>query len=600
MKIGAFGRGVLIALAYCAVFMALVVVQFPSSGPEVVSSGAVTLRVQRGGQEDAPIRSVELSAAGLRLVLSERVPLNYRDQADSQRSCVPVSFVSLAEGIKLSFNDGSSLAVVVDAGGKASWTLVTSKPAISVSLPFLTARGAKLLNPAPDGSPRLEADGRSYVVSGVASGTVGELTLIVTRGAVAPVVVTPEAGVKQAADIRFLAQTPMEPEAWRVLLTDWQDTAWAYLSGPRFDADAATWAGTDGRGDFSETSFVAYMSEALRRGRFDQAAGLVTAVRSRYIDRITWLSVPFAGRTTGAMSEFEAEGLAAAKAAERKLQSKSPSLFFESDIIHLLFDRSPYSLAQEAMAFAGSLDFSTAELLNAVRLLKNYLDTRAYLADEKNPFGKTIELADRVVAPAVRRAESGFYLVTGPDGYSDTFAGLDTGMTLVRLGEATGKTIYTGIGHSLIKAILAAAAADGSVPRSFTVRDGAAIPSGTRLAAQDIYGMVAISPYYPRAVTFFRELGPGAWAWTCSPSLELKATSESITYSANYPAGSSHYLTVYGVKQFSRIQIYGLNYNMDAGFETYNASGYLYKRASGALYLKMRHRTRTEEVQLIL
>ena len=57
-------------------------------------------------------------------------------------------------------------------------------------------------------------------------------------------------------------------------------------------------------------------------------------------------------------------------------------------------------------------------------------------------------------------------------------------------------------------------------------------------------------------------------------------------------------MVLYGVKPFTRIQLYGLDYNMDASFENYNASGYFYKRAAGAMYLKMRHKSRTEDIKL--
>jgi len=80
--------------------------------------------------------------------------------------------------------------------------------------------------------------------------------------------------------------------------------------------------------------------------------------------------------------------------------------------------------------------------------------------------------------------------------------------------------------------------------------------------------------------------------------MRVQSTPERTVFTADFPVGSSHYLTLYGVKPFVKIQLYGLDYNMDSGFESYNASGYFYKKAAGAMYLKMRHKAQGEEVRL--
>lgn len=598
MKSGAFGRGALYALLYVAIFIVLVVVQFPSSGPEVLVSGGVTLRVVPGPEDDDAPRSVELIAAALRLTLGERMPLEYQDSGGQTVRTRPSSWMEVNGGFRVSFDDGGSLTVTVDALGRATWLLVPKRDVSSVILPLAAARGARLLTPADDGSPRLRADDTSYTVSGAQTAGRSGLALVVQRGVVQPLVAAPEEDPAQRDAAMVLAQKPMEPEAWKAVISGWQDTAWAWLSGERLDVASASWADAQGGRTFDEDSFVAYSAEALKRGRPELASALAASVRARHLEKVTWRSVPFAGRTATAMASYEAAGLAAAKEAERLVLARSPELFATPDVIHLLFDRSSYAVAQAAMALAAELDFSGASARDAVRLIQAYLDSRAYLDEGANPLAKLAALADKVLAPAVRRADTGFYLVTGADGSADTLLGLEAARALIELGNALDKAVYVGLGQSIMTSILGAQAADASVPAVFTVRDGAVVASGNRLSAAKIYALVADSPYLPKAVSFFRDLGPGSWAWTCSPSFTLKTEADGLSYLASFPVPYAHYAAVYGVKPFERIQLYGINYNMDPSFENYNASGYLYRREASALYLKLKHKKEAEDIRL--
>ena len=115
--------------------------------------------------------------------------------------------------------------------------------------------------------------------------------------------------------------------------------------------------------------------------------------------------------------------------------------------------------------------------------------------------------------------------------------------------------------------------------------------------ARGALSLVADNPYYPHEVSFYRDISPGFWAWTCSPSLVVQANSARYVFTAAFPAGRSHYLAFYGVKPFTNIQLYDIDYSPDNEFESYDASGYLYKKDMGALYIKMKHKNAPSEGQ---
>jgi len=601
MKVSAFGRAAAMAFLYIAAFVILVVVQFPSAGPISAQAGGVALKALPG-RDGGGVRSAEVSVNGLRLIFSERYPLSLKDAAGKERRIVPVSYDTQADGFTVRFDDGSRLEIRADDDGRASWRL-SPKPAssaVSAKFRYELSYGASQIAPGDDGAIRLSFGGSTYRVTGVSAGDDPKTLLVnAVKGSLRPFAAVREVEGKPAAPAQFIAQAPMDPAAWSKELAEWQDKAWAALSGPSFDAATASWSPLPGAPKaFDEDSFIAYMSEAMRRDRREAAASLVSVVRSTRADALSWRSAPFAGKTAGSMAAFEESTVAEVKAIERLVQAKSPSLFYKKGVVPLLFDRAPYSLAQEAVSLARALDFSKADAQQSIALIEAYLDARGYMSEEENPFSKAADLVDKAIAPSIRKADGGFFLQTSADGRCDALVGLYAGKALIRLAEAVGRPIYAGIGQSLVVSILRLASGDGSIPASVSIVSGALQRSEERLPAATAYPIVAESPYLPRAISFFKQLGPGAWAWTCASGARVTASPEKTVITVDYPVGSSHYLTLYGVKPFVKIQLYGLDYNMDASFENYNASGYFYKKAAGAMYLKMRHKAPGEDVRL--
>ena len=505
-----------------------------------------------------------------------------------------------SKGIAIDFIDGTILSVTVNGNGRTEWSVKTPRTASSATLRFDLARGALSLPPASEAPLRLSLGGMEYQVTGV--GTTQGQNIIALRsrnGVLSPFYVTPVADAPKEQAPEYLSLKPLDSASWNRELSAWRDRAWAGVSGQRFNQAAATWTDARGNAAFDESEFVLYMAEAIRRERYDAAAALVLSVRSTHLEKVSWRSVPFAGRTTLAMTEFEAATLAEVRVVERLVQARAPELFQRPGIVSFLYDRAPFALAQAAMGYAGQLDFSKADVIQAVRLIESYLEARNYLVDAENPLVKAVDLVELVIAPALRKVgPSAFFLQTGTDNSCDTLAGLSAGMALVRLAEVTGKPLHAAIGHKLVSSLLQLADADGALPAFVTATGEVPQVSESKLSAPAVYALVGDSPYYPRAISFYRTLGPGTWAWTAAPGFRLTATPERVTFTADYPVGYSHYVSLYGVKPFIKIQLYGLDYNMDSGFEGYNASGYFFKRATGIMYLKMRHKEQAEEIRL--
>ena len=63
--------------------------------------------------------------------------------------------------------------------------------------------------------------------------------------------------------------------------------------------------------------------------------------------------------------------------------------------------------------------------------------------------------------------------------------------------------------------------------------------------------------------------------------------------------GDTHYIIIKGVTPFNSIYIYDMAFRTDPRFESYNSSGYVYKKNTSTLLLKSRHKSEFETVRLV-
>jgi hypothetical protein len=297
------------------------------------------------------------------------------------------------------------------------------------------------------------------------------------------------------------------------------------------------------------------------------------------------------------MKALETADLAEAKRLSQLVADKSPTILEKEGLLRFLVDRSPSSLAQDLIRFSSGIDPAKLTVRQAVGLLACAVDAKSLLKDEENPFRDPSATADRVVA-ALRKTSSGVFLVTEDDGTSDLRLSLIAGSSLAAYGAAASKPQLVGVGQSLVEGVLGLSDAQGFAPSRVLAHDGAVDQRTGALAPEEMYPLVADNPYYPREVSFGRDLAPGLWAWTCSPSLVVQASGSRYVFTATFPVGRSHFLTFRGLKPFANIQLYEIDYNPDNDFESYDASGYLYNKDADALYLKMKHKKENENIKL--
>ena len=493
------------------------------------------------------------------------------------------------------------LKPTVEKGPTERFSLSATAPdnVTAIRLRFLPKGAGSFVE--KDGHRSLASNGGAWdmiLAAGSLDGNAGILALRPGDPGLALAKVVPASATptKPPSTEKFIAQAPKDPEVFKAEVAVWRDKVWAGLSSTRFEPDKVQWKGVDGLSVFSEKSLAVYLAESLARGSYPDALARVRGGIEKRPDKLGLLTAPYFGGLVSKMRDVEVLDQAEVKRLVQLVADKSPTLFEREGLIRFLLDRSPQSLYQDALRFSSGIDPAMLTIRQALGFLGCIVEARSLTKDADNPFRDKGAVADRLVA-AIHKTSKGFFLVTEDDGYSDIRLSLLAGSYLAAFGTASSKPALVGIGQSLVEGVFALADAQGFMPSRVLASGALERRTGT-LSPEELYPLVADNPYFPHEVSFGRDLGPGLWAWTCAPSLTVQTSASHFVFSARFLTGSAHFLTFYGIKPFTNIQLYEMDYSPDNDFENYNASGYLYNKPAGALFLKMKHKKENEDIKL--
>jgi hypothetical protein len=75
-------------------------------------------------------------------------------------------------------------------------------------------------------------------------------------------------------------------------------------------------------------------------------------------------------------------------------------------------------------------------------------------------------------------------------------------------------------------------------------------------------------------------------------------TGDVLDIAVTFPVGETHYLIVRGIPPFTKVQLYGADYQTDPNFERSDSSGWSYSASERSLLLKVKHRDPVEHIRV--
>jgi hypothetical protein len=614
MKTGSLKRALGLVLIYIGVFVLIVALQFSRSPGFSQRIGRLAVSAsypQNGGAKPAP-SSVRIDFGGMAFILSKDQPAQVKAVDGSLSPVLPLSVEKLPDGARIVLEGGTELVARADQAGSSFSLSARRSDEVAAALILPCSLPPRALVAGQDGSSLLKSAGSSFALAfssaEFAAGN-GKLSLSFADGASPRLSLSHIAEAKPAPVVaakspppaakpgKLLPPAALDAASYKAGLDAYSAKVWSGLSSDRWSADAGGWKDGAGSISFSEKASVAYLAEASQRGGYADAIARVRQLAAKNRSALTWLSVPYLGNTVERMTGLETADQSEAARLASLVQNKDASLLDKEGLVPFILDRSPRVLASEAFGMIGGMDATKLGTKAAAAYFCRAMEARALLSDSESPF-KAVDSVAVLLQSRLAKSPEGYFIQTEEDGSVDLRLSLAIGQAFVAYAGQAGKEGFLGLGQSLVLGVLGLADGSGFLPARLVLRGDQTAEKSGSIAPEACYALAVANPYYPHELSFYKELGAGAWAWTSSPSVSVSSGSAQAVFSVSYPEGRAHYMAVYGTKSFSTIKLYGIDYSPDSAFESYDVSGYLYRKASNGLYLKMKHKQPTEKIEL--
>ena len=249
-----------------------------------------------------------------------------------------------------------------------------------------------------------------------------------------------------------------------------------------------------------------------------------------------------------------------------------------SDFIYLQQNQTAVTKLLTNAATAEPETLTIAQISGILQVYADLMELSPSMAELLEP---VLEGAIARIAEACK-FEGNILTISENDTFLSVNQAVETGIALLRYGKAAKDETLEKAGYAIVNSYLGESS-------SFDLR-----------TLSNLYPVVAYNnSYYPHFEKIDDSEGRKVWAWTCAKAIEFTGSADEFNFTIDFPEGDTHYVIFKGIPVFNLIYIYDMSFRTDPRFETYNSSGYVYKRPTETLLLKSRHKSRLEKVRLV-
>jgi hypothetical protein len=569
-------------------------IQFTKQGNFTRQVGTMTLIGQYKAPEDGGVSAdvnehpingeASVFFGGLEFVMggeaeNERVTMT--GSGGTRESLGPEYVTISGESAAFRFPGGSEMVFSTHfTGGSPELRIAAflAEEAVSLELPFKLLRSSRLRE-SGNGQFVIQADGVNYTFGRSAEGEERRILLFRPEGSVVSYRAAPEKNAFSPGDfILPAAAKPLYNEA----LARWRDrnfSLWNRTIASRND----------------EEMVIAYGGEAAKRGNYRAA---LAAVSPAFLNgaRRTFVSSVYLGRMDTALASFislEQEKIARLS---RMINERNLDFLKEPRVFEFLAVRGYRNFIEDGAELARSIDPATLNLDFSPGILEGLVDYRQHRIHGDNPFDRLADQACYLISEYIRRDPRQDRVFVFRGGTADVEFNL-------RLGRAlelwAGDDDWAAIGRSLILSVLSLTDASGTAPSEILVNEAGEMSENAenRIDSARLYRILAPGEYYPHAAGIGAGVN-GIWAWTAAAAINVTQDGTVLDIAVSFPVGETHYMMIRGIRPFTKVQLYNIDYRTDPQFERYDSSGWIYSAREQILVLKMKHRATVEHIRI--
>jgi hypothetical protein len=504
-----------------------------------------------------------------------------------RRRLIP-QFMSVADAsVRFTMADGSQLAFYVKNNGVSDELIINAhlaEDAISLELPYRLTKNAAI------GEQRQST---LIIIHNKQDYTFDRSILDTKRGLIEfshknPVIsYRPHISEEAFNPADYIISGAMGKEFYDGLVMQWCETAQQEWQTHLNDEES------------DEAIITAYLAAAAHK--FDYA-GALSRIPETFASSSgqTFLSAPFFGKLESAakqMTRIDQENQAGL---EKAIQEAPEELLKQYKVFDYLLQRGKTTLFDEALQFIKTMQPGSISLEICPGIFEGWLSYNIWHKGKENPFEILATQARLFVSEFLLKDSENPRVFLGQNAVIDVFFNIRLGVAIAAYGDSSGNNEWAAIGRSLVLSALSCSDANGAIAKELSWSSTAGfveLESSERLSASMIYPYLGISAYYPHAVGASTVMF-GVWLWTASPAIAASYKNNALEFEVTFPVSSPHYLIMFGIRPFSRIQMRDIDYRSDPRFETYNSPGWVYLPQEQTLLVKLVHRSESERVKI--
>jgi hypothetical protein len=561
-----------LTVLYSVIIVGIFLLQFRNESVFSKSIGMLHYALAKTGSDGQPAslkNKLQISFRGLEFTADDKSPVIItRSLSNSEEHITLISYnEATPQSCSFNFSEGVSIICTVNGtGSNPGLSLLAKMPESvkSVSIPYKIS-GSSSLTGTDMSSAAIETKGEKFELH-AGSITKGRIVLTSQSPALSYVSVMEKAASSPDAISSFaLANEAVYSETVR----KFKASVISAFNNALQDNKLLT-----------EQSVTAYVATMAENGQYNQALDTVPDSFKKSQKR-TYLSAPYFGALTKTNASLQMQMENYRSMMSHALEIKSCDIFTVDDIATYLCQSGPSADIRSLLQMPSSLPETAISLSQMAGILHTYTALTSLNQELAVVLEPVIKRCTTKILSAVSIANKEITLSENGTPLSPVQA-VEAGDALIQYGLAVKEQKLVSYGYFIVNSYL------------------------SDTSSMDIYALAEIYPalvhnntYYPHFAILKQDGTSSVWAWTCASSLScVKDADGVISLAIDFPQGLTHYLFITGIKPFSRIQIYGMDFRTDPRFETYNSSGYVYLSDIQTLLLKSRQKSEEETIRI--
>ena len=348
---------------------------------------------------------------------------------------------------------------------------------------------------------------------------------------------------------------------------------------------------------------ISLISEAIKRGEYRRTLAVISRnlrqlLRDNADNPSIYNSAAYLGNLPAFLSARQQSATVEIERITDLIKRAEFSVFRMPHLLRFILNHAPFSLAEEVLRLADSVQLETVEGDTLLYLVNVYLEAVEYLDIGEATIGRVSDIIDRFVLPAIKKTSKGIFLTSSTQtSEASLYESILIGDALMRAGDALAEDSYIAAGRTLIYSVLDLADTEGFVPSRVRIQGGEAEPTGDLLSPESIYRLVPSVHYTPEEYPLYSYLYPGSWIWTASQFTDVKMDDQQYRFFFSFPTGETHYLLIQGLRPMTSMIMHEIPWKSDPEYFRYT-DGWAYDESTQTLLVKLTHRKISEELVL--